>query len=74
VIPAVTIGILLLLPISTETRNVLIVIATMPTAMATVVMSEIYDGAPCVAAATGLSSHIFCLATIPLWLHLTGLV
>jgi len=74
VIPGIAIGILCLLPIATETRNILIVIATMPVAMASVVMSEIYDAAPSLASTLVLSSHIYCLATIPFWLHLVGLV
>ena len=74
IIPAIAIGIFFLLPLAPEVRNVLVLIATMPTAMASVVMSEIYDGAPPIAAAAVLSSHIFCLATIPLWLYVTGIV
>jgi len=73
-IPAAAIALLCLIPMATESRNVLIVIATMPTAMSSVVMSEIYDGDPLAAASAVLSSHIFCLATIPLWLHLLGIV
>ena len=79
-IPAAAIALLyplsLFFPVTmaTDSYRVLVIIAVMPTAMASVVMSEIYDGDPLTAASAVLSSHIFCLATIPLWLHLLGIV
>ncbi|MBN1445382.1 MAG: AEC family transporter [Candidatus Omnitrophica bacterium] len=70
VIPAVTSAILLLLPFPLETRMILLVVATMPSAIASVVLSEVYDSDTEFAASCVLTTHLFSLITIPLWLSL----
>ncbi len=70
VIPAVTALILLLLPFPLETRMILLVVAAMPSAIASVVLSEVYDSDTEFAASCVLTTHLFSLITIPLWLSL----
>jgi predicted permease len=68
-IPAIACVIFFLLPLKTDVRNVLLVLAIMPSAVASVILSEVY-GADVVFSATGvLVSHIFSLVTIPAWLY-----
>jgi len=70
VIPAVAAAILLLLPFPLETRLVLLVVAIMPSAIASVVLSEVYDSDTEFAASCVLTTHLFSLLTIPAWLSL----
>jgi predicted permease len=67
-IPAVCIGVLLLVPMPAEVRRVLILIAAMPAAMASVTLAEAFGCDAEFSAAAVLTTHILCLATIPLWL------
>lgn len=69
-IPAVCIAVLLMVPLPGEVRNVLALIAVMPTAMVSVTFAEVYGGDADYSAAAVLVSHIVCLLTIPLWLWL----
>lgn len=68
VIPAIAALILHLLPFPLETRLILLVVATMPSAIASVVLSEVYDSDTEFAASCVLTTHLFSLLTIPLWL------
>ena len=68
VIPAVCIGVLLLVPMSAEVRRVLILIATMPAAMTSVTLAEAFNRDAEFSAAAVLMTHILCLVTIPFWL------
>ena len=68
-IPALAIVLLSFLPLTTETRQVLLVIAVQPTAMVSVTMAEIYHADTRFAAAAVLTTHLVCLASIPIWLH-----
>ncbi len=70
VIPAFCIGAAYLLPLETEIRRVLILIAVQPVAMTSVALSEAYRADASFAAAATFASHILCLVTIPLWLGL----
>ncbi len=72
VIPALTITVLMLIPMDVEIRRVLILIATMPVAMASVTLAEAYKSDADFSAAAVLFTHIACLATVPLWLLLTN--
>jgi predicted permease len=69
-IPAVCIAALLMIPLPPEVKNVLVLIAVMPTAMVSVTFAEVYGGDANYSAAAVLVSHIACLLTIPLWLWL----
>jgi len=68
VIPALCIAGLSLAPIPVEVRRVLVLIATMPAAMAGVTLAEAYGGDADFSAAAILVTHAVCLVTIPLWL------
>jgi len=70
VTPALCIAVLLLVPLEAEARRVLVLIATMPVAMASVTLAEAYRSDADFAASTILLTHLLCLATIPLWLAL----
>jgi len=72
-IPALSLLLLQWLPLELEVRQLLLVIATMPVALTSVPMAEIYHGDSDFAAAAVLMTHIACLATIPLWLALAGI-
>lgn len=71
VIPAITIGVLMLLPIDQEMRRVLILIATMPVAMASVSLAEAYQSDAEFSAAAILVTHVICLVSVPFWLLVT---
>lgn len=68
VIPGLCIAGLSLMPLPVEVRRVLILIAVMPAAMASVTLAEAYGGDADFSAAAILTSHVACLVTIPLWL------
>jgi len=74
VIPALCVAILWFLPLEPEMRRVLFLIAVQPAVMAAVPMSEVYGGDPAFAATVVFITHAFCLATIPLWMWLLGVV
>jgi predicted permease len=67
-IPAVALVALRLLPLAAEARQVLTVVAVMPSAIASVMLSEIYEADSEFAAAAVLLTHALSLVTIPLWL------
>jgi predicted permease len=71
VVPALTIAVLMLLPMDLEIRRVLILIATMPVAMASVTLAEAYKSDADFSASAILVTHVACLVTVPLWLLLT---
>jgi len=71
VVPAICIAVLLMLPLEMETRRVLILIATMPVAMASVTLAEAYKSDADFSASAILLTHLLCLITVPLWLTLT---
>jgi len=70
VIPALAVALLLQLPMPDETLRVLLVIAVQPVALVSVTLSEIYRTDARFAAASVLVTHLACMATIPVWLHL----
>ena len=70
VVPAITITVLMLIPMDGEIRRVLILIATMPVAMASVTLAEAYKSDADFSAAAILFTHASCLVTVPLWLLL----
>jgi len=73
VTPAICVAVLLLLPLATENRQVLVLIATMPVAMSSVTLAEAYRSDADFSASAILLTHLLCLITIPLWLALTGI-
>jgi predicted permease len=67
-IPAAALGLLRVLPFAVDARQVLTVVAVMPSAIASVMLSEIYEADSEFAAAAVLLTHGLSLVTIPLWL------
>jgi predicted permease len=68
VIPALCVAGLSLVPLPLDVRRVLVLIAVMPAAMASVTLAEAYGGDAEFSAAAILATHVLCLVTIPLWL------
>lgn len=69
-IPALAICLLYFIPLPADIRAVLAVIAIQPVSMSSVSLAEVYADDAEFAAAAVLITHILCLATIPLWLHI----
>ncbi len=67
-VPAAAAALLRAFPFADEARQVLTVVAVMPSAIASVMLSEIYDADSEFAAAAVLLTHAASLVTIPLWL------
>ncbi len=70
VIPAMAVFILAILPVATDIRKTLLLVATMPSAVASVIFAELYNEDAEFAAACILLTHILCIPTIPLWMLL----
>jgi predicted permease len=68
IIPAAAIGLILLLPLLTDVQRILCLVAIMPSAITSVVLSELYGADSEFAASSVLITHLFSLLTIPLWL------
>ncbi len=69
-VPAASFALILLLPLDTDTRRILILVSTMPSAVSSVILSEIYQADSEFAASSVLITHLLCLITIPFWLYL----
>lgn len=67
-IPALALLALQLLPLHGEALAVLRLVAVMPAAIASVMLSELYDADSEFAAAAVLITHVASLITIPIWL------
>ena len=70
VVPGLVVAVLSVLPISHEIRRTLLLVATMPSAVASVIFAELYNEDAEFAAACILLTHILCIPTIPLWMLL----
>lgn len=70
VVPALVVLLLAALPISGDIRRTLLLVATMPSAVASVIFAELYNEDAEFAAACILLTHILCIPTIPLWMLL----
>ena len=71
VIPATAVALVFLLPFGEETlRKVLLVVAIMPSAIASVILSEVYGGDIAFSSVGVLVTHLLSLITIPMWLFL----
>ena len=70
VVPAAVVGLLFLAPLTPLTRDLLLLIAVMPSSVASVMLCDLYDSDSDFAAASVLITHLFCLVTIPVWLFL----
>jgi len=70
VVPALVVLALAVIPVSGDIRRTLLLVATMPSAVASVIFSELYNEDAEFAAACILLTHILCIPTIPLWMLL----
>ncbi|HAS84287.1 MAG TPA: hypothetical protein DCS43_16840 [Verrucomicrobia bacterium] len=70
IIPAAAIGLMSLLSLPADVERILCLVAIMPSAITSVVLSEIYRADSEFAASSVLITHLFSLLTIPLWLAL----
>jgi malate permease and related proteins len=70
VVPALAAYLLAILPIADEIRRTLLLVATMPSAVSSVIFAELFNEDAEFAAACILLTHILCIATIPLWMLL----
>jgi len=69
IVPAVTAGLIILLPLPPETARILLLVAVMPSAIGSVILSDIYGADSAFAASSILITHLLCLLTIPVWLY-----
>lgn len=72
-IPAVAIVLFNLLKFEHDVKIILSIVAIMPTAIASIVLSEAYDGDSEYAAATTFLTHLISFFTIPLWLTILNI-
>ncbi len=70
VIPAVAAGILYALPFPWELKRILLVVAVMPSAITSVMISEVYGSDTDFAASSVLTTQLCSIITIPIWLTL----
>jgi hypothetical protein len=69
-IPLAALTILKLIGLPEDTEKILMVVAVMPTSIASIMMSEIYGGDKEFMTVTVVSSHLFSIITIPVLLSL----
>lgn len=69
-IPAIAISIVLILPLPLITKQIIIIVATMPVAIASIILSEIYGLENSFISITVLSTHLASIITIPIILGL----
>ena len=70
ILPALFAVGILLAPLPREARGILLVIAFMPSSLASIILSEIFDGDSEFAATSVLITHVGALVTLPIWLAL----
>ncbi len=68
IIPIVAVLVIKALPFPDASRHILIVVAVMPVAIASILMSEIYGGDKNFMSATVLTTHLLALVTVPVLL------
>lgn len=69
-IPAICIALLYVLPVPVSSRNILAIIAVMPTAVASVSFSDVFKADTQTAAASVLLTHAVGLITIAIWMSI----
>jgi predicted permease len=72
IIPAITLSLLMLLPLTEAQRLVFGIIALMPGVMASVSMAEVYGGDIPFVSAMVLNTHAVCIFTVPIGLWILG--
>ncbi len=69
-LPAITLGLAMCLPISVELTRVLVIIAAMPSATFSIILAQHYGGVPGIAMRVALCTSVASLITIPIWIPL----
>ncbi len=69
-VPAAAVMLLFAMPFPDELMRILLVVAVMPSAIMSVVLSEVYDSDTDFAASTVLTTQLVSIFTIPVWLTL----
>ena len=67
-VPGIVVGLLRLLPMDEEVYRTLVLVGIMPSAIASVVLGELYGGDVRYASATVFITHVLGLVTIPVWM------
>ncbi|MBN2302222.1 MAG: AEC family transporter [Lentisphaerae bacterium] len=67
-LPAVTVGILVLLPLPQDVKNIGFVVAVMPTSVSSIIMTRRYGGDPDFAAEATVVTTVTAIITVPIWL------
>ena len=70
IIPLAALSILKLIGLPEDTQKILMIVAVMPTSIASIMISEIYGGDKEFMTITVVSSHVFSIITIPILLSL----
>ena len=68
VVPAICLAAIYALPFDAEARNILAIIAIMPSSVASVLLSDFFSADTETAAASVLLTHLIGILTIPLWM------
>ena len=68
VVPAICLAAIYLLPFDKEARNILAILAVMPSSVASVALSDFFSADTETAAASVLLTHLIGILTIPLWM------
>jgi predicted permease len=70
--PALTLAVLIMIDIEPLKADVLFLIATMPTAIASAILARLFRGDPRYCAQQILLSHSLAIITVPIWLYFAG--
>lgn len=73
VVPAVVWAVFRWVTLPADVERTLFLVATMPVAVASVYMSDLFHGDPALAAKCVWVGHLFSLVSVPLWLWLTAM-
>ncbi len=72
IVPLAFFFVLPFLPLSPDAKRSLFLVSTMPVAVASVYMSDLFNGDPEYAAKCVMVGHFFSIVSVPLWLALLG--
>ncbi len=68
IVPALCLAVIYALPFDAEARNILAILAVMPSSVASVALSDFFSAATETAAASVLLTNLIGILTIPLWM------
>jgi predicted permease len=69
VVPLIAVFLLQFVPLNTFDKNIMIVVAVMPAAIASLMLSEIFGGDKQLIAGSVLLTHLFSILTVPVLLY-----